>query len=107
VKTFLPLADGTVINIDTIAYFHADPGPRLPSDEPLGIQLVFPSSGTNEAGGMELHTLLLEGQDALDFLDEMDKRGVDTAAIRKSAHIAPRKESGAFAAIERTGKHDT
>jgi hypothetical protein len=103
-KDFLSLADGTVININSIAYFHADPGPRLPSDEPIGIQVVFPSAASNESGGIEHLTLSLEGKDATDFLNEMDKRGVDTTAIRKSARIAPRKKTGAFAAIERIGK---
>jgi hypothetical protein len=87
---FLSLTDGTVVNLNAVAYFRVDSSPRLP-DKPRGIEVFFPSAAINEFGGIEHHKLLLEGKDATDFLDAMQKH-VDTTKTRKAAGLPPLPE---------------
>jgi hypothetical protein len=75
---FFSLNDGTVMNLDSIAYFHPDPIP-LPRAR---IEIVFASACRNQAGGIDSLTLVLEEKDTAAFLDEMQNRGVNVEGIR-------------------------
>jgi hypothetical protein len=79
---FFSLNDGTVINLDAIAYFHRDPRPQIPPR--ARIEIVFASACRNEVGGIDSLTLVLDEQDTGAFLDEMVTRGVNVQHIRNS-----------------------
>ena len=79
---FFTLNDGTVINLDAIAYFHRDPRSQVPPR--AQIEIVFASACRNEAGGIDSLTLVLDEQDTGAFLDEMVTRGVNVQHIRNS-----------------------
>jgi hypothetical protein len=89
---FFSLNDGTVINLDAIAYFHRDPRPQIPPR--ARIEIVFASACRNEVGGIDSLTLVLGEEDTGAFLDEMETQGVHVQRIRDSFrdvmdHAAP------------------
>jgi hypothetical protein len=76
---YFSLNDGTVINLDAIAYFHPHPTPRPKAQ----IEIVFASACRNEAGGIQSLTLVLGDKDTATFLNEMENQGVNVQGIRK------------------------
>lgn len=82
---FFSLKDGTVINLDAIAYFHRDPKPQTPPR--AQVEIVFASACRNEvsgATGVDPLTLVLDEEDTGAFLDAMQSQGVNVEGIRNS-----------------------
>jgi hypothetical protein len=79
---FFSLKDGTVINLDAIAYFHRESGPQIPPR--ARIEIVFASACRSEAGGVDSLTLVLDDEDTVAFLDEMERQGANLEHIRNT-----------------------
>ena len=81
---FFSLKDGTVINLDAIAYFHRDPKPQTPPR--AQVEIVFASACRNEvtATGVDPLMLVLHEEDTAAFLDAMQSQGVNVEGIRNS-----------------------
>jgi hypothetical protein len=81
---FFSLNDGTVINLDAIAYFHRDPAQIPPRAR---IEIVFASACRNEQGGIDSMSLVLEENDTTAFLNEMERHGANVERIRETFRL--------------------
>src|SRR5437588_8143 len=96
---FFSLPGGITINLESIAYFMADPMPRLPElgkekavGGETGIKIVFPGIAIKELGGEENLSLILKGEDAARFLNAVAGAGADVETIRKATGIKKASE---------------
>ena len=80
---FVSTTNGKIVNVDAIAFLTS----RQPAAEKAASkkQLIvgFSSSATGSEGGLIPLSLVLEAEEATDFLDQLGRRGVDVAALRK------------------------
>jgi hypothetical protein len=78
---FVSLKDGTIINLNAVAYIDANTGPTLdPSVAP--IRVVFPSAWADVEGTYQTLELELPGDQAEEFLTALKQRGVDVEALK-------------------------
>jgi hypothetical protein len=85
---FLSLKDGTIINLNAIAYIDADSTPTLdPAD--ADVRIVFPAAWADIGGSYQALEMILEGEQAEEFLTALKDRGVDVEQLR-----AARKAGG-------------
>lgn len=79
---FIALKDGTLINLNAVAYIDANSGPTIA--DPMPIRIVFPAMMESGGGTYNALELLLEGEDADDFLKELKQRGIATGHLENA-----------------------
>jgi hypothetical protein len=95
---FITMKDGTIINLNAVAWIDANTGPRLG----LGaIRIVFPAMKSSNGDLYNSLDLTLSGEEAEEFLSALDKLGINTKALRKSRQPPTR---GAFGALRSASK---
>lgn len=73
---FVSLKDGTIINLNAVAYIDANCGPTLdPGDS--NIRIVFPSTWSDLGGSYQTLELELGGDQPEEFLTALKERGIN------------------------------
>ncbi len=80
---FISTSGGKIINVDSIAFLTSrTPAPK--EDQETASQLIigFSAATSVGSGNMMPLSLVMEGEEANEFLDQLGNRGVDVESLR-------------------------
>ena len=108
-STFISTTDGKIINIDTVAFLTTRINPksirrgkskdgsseisyRVKDVTPIQLVVAFSAAAESKSGMIPL-SLVIDGEEALDFLAQMEKSGVNVDVIREKVTTAAPTEN--------------